>query len=1001
MKSTSLLISVVALFAFLLTWNLASPASASKDKSRSSDTAVAKRDGRTTAPEDRKTNVLAKSGRGEEAETSVDLDRDDPAAQTGKSPEVVEDPEADDDDIPESMHGKMDREDYLNRRQEWVNMKLGMTPGLTYDPMIRSRAIEQMESQRAELRAKAAKLGNAKDAVVPLIASGLWTELGPKPAPNGQTSSVNQPVSGRTVAIAIHPTNPNIVYVGGAQAGVYRSLNGGQTWTPIFDGAQSLVIGALALAPSNPEILYVGTGEAGQCGSGCYAGIGVYRIDNASTTADLTGPINPLRNYTDNASNPASTAVFTGRSISKILVNPTDPSIIFVATASGIIGNPKQAPGGGTIPPTAIRGIYRLANATGAAAGVTATKLTVSATNCFDTPCTGNLSILDMVYDGNDATGNTIVCWLRPTTGAEGGVYRTINALTTASFTNTLSTTTTTVSRGEIASVTIGGVTTMYLADGEGTGAGGACTTASCGKLRKSIDGGQTWSAQLLGANNFCGGQCFYDIAIAIDPTNANIAYVGGAAGTSIMRKTTDGFATVANTPSRQVGLHADNHALAVANAPNNNIVYNGTDGGIWRTEDSATSWQSLNNSTYSATQFQSIAVHPTDRYLTLGGSQDNGSHMMKANNEPEKPVNTFSRVDFGDGGYARIDQTATDTTNVVMYHTYFNQTNSQIGFARVSQTTCAGEGQWAFKGASTAAGAPNNCGDASSANGMLLTDAVQFYAPLELGPPVLGSMGNTVYFGTDRLYRSINKGDTMVLSSQGPITAGQTITAMAISPQDDNYRVVGLTNGHVWGTATGSSTLVDITPVGAPARLVGKLVFDPNRQGCGLCLYGGQGITANQHIWKTTNFSAVTPTWTATGNGIPDVPVNALAVDPAGSNNVYAGTDVGVYVSTDGGATWNPYGTGLPAIAVFDMVIQNANRFLRIATHGRGWWEISLVPAGGVTISGTVTVTGAADNSGVTVLLNEGLASVVTGAAGTYSFPVSIPEVITRSDLY
>jgi hypothetical protein len=896
--------------------------------------------------------------------------------------------EADDADIPPFMRGKINEQEYLTARQEWVNSKFGMTPGLTYDPMIRVHAIEQMEGQRAALKAKASKLRNAPGAVVPQIASGVWTELGPRPAPNGQTSTVNQPVSGRTVAIAIHPTNPNIVYVGGAQAGVYRTLNGGQTWTPIFDGAQSLVIGALALAPSNPDILYVGTGEAGQCGSGCYAGIGVYRIDNASTTANLTGPINPLRNYNDNLSNPVSANIFTGRAISKILVNPTDPSIIFVATASGVIGNPNQAPGGGTIPPTGIRGIYRLANATGPAPGVTSTKLTVSATNCFDTPCTGNQSILDMVYDGLDPTGNTIALWLRPTTGTEGGVYRTTNALTTGTFTNTLSTVSTTVPRGEMASVTIAGVTTMYLADGEGTGAGGACTTTNCGKLRKSIDGGQTWSAQLAGANNFCGGQCFYDISIAIDPVNANIAYVGGAAGTSIMRRTTDGFATVVNTPSRQVGLHADNHVLAITPAPNNNIIYNGTDGGIWRTEDSATSWQSLNNSTYSATQFQSIAIHPTDRYMTLGGSQDNGSHMMKANNEPEKPINGFTRVDFGDGGYARIDQTATDTTNVVMYHTYFNQTGNQIGFARVSQTTCAAEGQWAFKGASTAAAAPNACGDASGANGMLLTDTVQFYAPLELGPPVIGSTGNTVYFGTDRLYRSINKGDTMVLSSQAPITAAQTLTTIAISPQDDNYRVVGLTDGHVWGTATGSTTLVDITPAGAPARLVGKLMFDPTNKDIVYASYGGQAITANQHIWKTTNFSAVSPTWTATANGIPDVPVNALAVDPASSNNVYAGTDIGVFVSTDGGATWNPYGTGLPAIAVFDMALQNANRFLRIATHGRGWWEISLVPAGGVTISGTVTVTGAADNSGVTVLLNEGQQSVVTGPAGTYSFP-------------
>src|SRR5206468_9544432 len=137
----------------------------------------------------------------------------------------------------------------------------------------------------------------------------------------------------------------------------------------IFDTAQSMVIGALALAPSNPDILYVGTGEAGQCGSGCYAGIGVYRIDNASTTATLTGPINPLRNYNDASNNPVSANVFTGRAIGEILVNPSDPSIIFVATASAIVGNPQQTPQGNFLPPLGMRGLYRLANATGPAAG--------------------------------------------------------------------------------------------------------------------------------------------------------------------------------------------------------------------------------------------------------------------------------------------------------------------------------------------------------------------------------------------------------------------------------------------------------------------------------------------------------------------------------------------------------------------------------------------------------------------------------------------------------
>src|SRR4051812_29115809 len=251
--------------------------------------------------------------------------------------ELFVDDEENDDDLPANMRGRINRQEYLTARQEWVNERLGMTPGVPYDPSLRLEAIKQMAAQKEDLRAQARKIERAGGrSMVPLIAANTWTEIGPKPVPNGQTSTVNQPVAGRTVAIAIHPTNPNIVYVGGAQAGVYRTLNGGQTWTPIFDTAGSLVIGALALAPSNPDILYVGTGEAGQCGSGCYAGIGVYRIDNASTTANLTGPINPVRNYNDNLGNPTSAAVFTGRAISKILVTPSDPSIIFVSTASAI-----------------------------------------------------------------------------------------------------------------------------------------------------------------------------------------------------------------------------------------------------------------------------------------------------------------------------------------------------------------------------------------------------------------------------------------------------------------------------------------------------------------------------------------------------------------------------------------------------------------------------------------------------------------------------------------
>ena len=129
------------------------------------------------------------------------------------------------------------------------------------------------------------------------------------------------------------------------------------------------------------------------------------------------------------------------------------------------------------------------------------------------------------------------------------------------------------------------------------------------------------------------------------------------------------------------------------------------------------------------------------------------------------------------------------------------------------------------------------------------------------------------------------------------------------------------------------------------PARGVGRAAIDPSNPNTAYVAFTGFGVPAGQHIYKTTNLNAATPTWTPSGNGIPDVPVNALAIDPMNPSVVFAGTDIGVFKTQDGGANWFPFGSGLPVVAVFGMEIQNANRFLRIATHGRGMWEISLQP--------------------------------------------------------
>jgi hypothetical protein len=160
----------------------------------------------------------------------------------------------DDPDIPSfaSVKNELTKEEFLLRREEQIAMYRGMMDGDVIENIsARSEAVETIEKQEEALMAEAAAPLEEQAALM-----AAWTPLGPAPIPNGQTE-VNR-VSGRVTAVAIHPTNSDIVYVGTSQGGLYRTTDGGTNWTPLMDNAQSLAIGAIAIAPSNPEIVYVG-----------------------------------------------------------------------------------------------------------------------------------------------------------------------------------------------------------------------------------------------------------------------------------------------------------------------------------------------------------------------------------------------------------------------------------------------------------------------------------------------------------------------------------------------------------------------------------------------------------------------------------------------------------------------------------------------------------------------------------------------------------------------
>ena len=188
-----------------------------------------------------------------------------------------------------------------------------------------------------------------------------------------------------------------------------------------------------------------------------------------------------------------------------------------------------------------------------------------------------------------------------------------------------------------------------------------------------------------------------------------------------------------------------------------------------------------------------------------------------------------------------------------------------------------------------------------------------------------------TYYAGTPAgaLWKTTNGGITWASTSDSlPVTG---IGAVAVAPSNDNVRLVALGNFQIWGTAAGSSTLTNMTGAGMPSHRIGRIQIDPTNPAVAYVGYSGFNLGAGNHVWKTTNLTSGTPTWAASGTGLPDVPVNAMVIDPVVSTRLWVGTDVGVYRSEDGGASWFPYTTGMPVAAVFDMDMQASQRILRV----------------------------------------------------------------------
>lgn len=770
----------------------------------------------------------------------------------------------------------------------------------------RQNAIEQ--SDREEQRLRASSKYSSEFARIEADSDLGWVQLGPQPL-SVSTFPFRGTHSGRVTAIALHPnyngTSNQTVYVGGAQGGVWRSTDNGQTWTPLTDAMPSQAIGSIAIDPTNPNIIYIGSGEGNRSGDSYY-GAGLYKTtDGGATWRVITGPTSTIV---------PNKPVFVNAAIPRIAIDPVTPNVIFVATTFG--GTSTASGGAGSVEQSKQKGIWKSTDGgetwrnvdPDGSAGVQ------SAHGVAIDPLNHNI-----VYAAIRTRGI-----YRSKSGGEPGTWEKL----TNGVANTDGTAATflrcAVATGPpIAPATASTLYASFERNGDSTIFG----------FYQSKDGGDSWTQVATPpTEDATNAQAGYNMFIAVDPTDGNTVYYGGQYNYSrrsfCLVRSTDGGTNWTDMNSN--GLHPDTHAIAIANT-NRNILFTGNDGGIWRT-DAATAgtitWTSLNPA-LNITQFQSIALHPSDPNILIGGTQDNGTLRHTG-------AIGWDQIRGGDGGFTLIDQSQPNT----MYHTFYNDAQ----YISPSRSLNGGQ-NWQFVGC-------NGC--SAIQGGFNPTDRVKFYAPMALNPAFNGANGNVVYFGTHRLYRTDNRGITWTglgSSTDGfgqDLTLGSgRITTIAAHPKVDNTTSpateivwVGTEDGQIQVTSNAgslaSATFTNTTKAPLPNRFVSDIAADSNNPNRAIAVFSGFDAntpTTPGHIFRTTDRGA---TWTNISGNFPDIPVTSVALDPNNANRLWIGSDIGVFETTDGGATWLRLSKGMPQVAVFMLRYQSSTGNLIAATHGR-----------------------------------------------------------------
>lgn len=438
--------------------------------------------------------------------------------------------------------------------------------------------------------------------------------------------------------------------------------------------------------------------------------------------------------------------------------------------------------------------------------------------------------------------------------------------------------------------------------------------------LCRSTDAGATWS--IANTVDYAMWQGWFSHDVVVDPNDENHIYVIGIdiwestnGGASLIKKSEGGLTLGSPIPGAPDGdefySHSDHHDVKID--PNNpNRIFFANDGGVFFSNDGAETFRSVNDGLQTTQFYPGFSSSTLESDFAVGGLQDNSSVIYTGNKE-------WRRVVGGDGSW-----TAMSSDNPDLVYVSWQFLNIRRSSTKGIDTEESETDDW------TIASPPSN-GNA--------LNSTAFIAPYVSCP----SSSNTMYAGRDKIYKSFTGGNSWFAVNNDNVINGNPAFSMACSVQNtDRLYITTIpkdTRPTMHVTSDGGDSFSDIT-AGLPDRYLMDIAVDPFDDEVVYVSIGGFGTT---HLYKSNNAGS---DWIPVGDNLPDLPTNAVTVDPNNTEHVYVGNDIGVFFSQDGGESFVPWNEGLftDAVLVMDLSVSPVNQKLRIASHGNGAFERDLV---------------------------------------------------------